>query len=59
MPDNLRIKGPADQNKINVHEPHEVQYWTKTLGVTPAQLRSAVNAVGVSVAKVKEYLKKK
>jgi hypothetical protein len=27
------VKGPQDRSKINMHEPYEVKYWTKELGV--------------------------
>ena len=32
--DNLKIKGAQDHSKIHMHEPHEVQYWTKHLKVS-------------------------
>jgi hypothetical protein len=56
--DNLSIRRPQDPTKINVHEPWELSYWTKSLGVTADQLRSAVRAVGVSVAAVRRHLGK-
>lgn len=56
MSDNLNIKGPQDPNTINLHQQHEISYWTKTLGVSEEKLRNAVNAVGNSVAKVKQHL---
>ncbi len=59
MPDDLGKKGAQDRKRINIHESYEMEYWTKALGVSPDQLRDAVSAVGTSVEKVKEYLKKK
>lgn len=56
--DNLQIKEPVDGSKINLHEPYEVNYWCKKFGCTVAKLQEAVHAVGVSKAKVKEYLGK-
>lgn len=56
MADDLHKKGPEDQARINVNEPHEVRYWTKTLGVTEAKLRSAVAAAGTWVQAVRKYL---
>ena len=38
MSDNLKKTGSADDKRININHPHEVQYWTKTLGVTEAKL---------------------
>ena len=58
MSDNLKIKEPADGNKVNVHEPYEVNYWCKKRGVTKAQLEAAVKAVGTGKSAVATYLGK-
>ncbi len=58
MSDDLTKRRPQDASKINIHEPYEVEYWTKKFGVSKAKLEAAVAAVGVSAAKVEEYLKK-
>ncbi|ASE61530.1 DUF3606 domain-containing protein [Chryseobacterium indologenes] len=58
MSDDLNKKRPQDASKINIHEVWEVQYWTRTLGVTEEQLKRAVQAVGTSVADVRRYLGK-
>lgn len=58
MPDDLHNRGPADRARINIHEPWEVKWWTKELGVTEAQLKAAVAAVGVSAAAVRRHLGK-
>ena len=58
MADDPNKRGPQDRTRINVNEPHEVRYWTETLGVTEAQLRSAVAAAGVEVKDVRVYLGK-
>lgn len=57
MPDNLKIREPEDRTKINIHEVWEVEYWSKKFGVSPAKLREAVQRVGVSVDKVRAFLK--
>jgi hypothetical protein len=49
---------PQDASRINVNEDYELRYWTKKFGVSDQQLKDAVAAVGVSVDKVKEYLKR-
>ncbi len=59
MPDNLNLRGPADQSRINVHERHEVTYWTGKYGCTEQQLRDAVTAVGPMAADVEAHLKKR
>ncbi|MET3178956.1 DUF3606 domain-containing protein [Variovorax sp. NFACC27] len=58
MADDLNKRGPQDASRINVNEAHEVRYWTQTLGVTEAQLRSAIAAAGVEVKDVRAYLGK-
>ncbi len=50
--------GKADDTRINVHQEHEVQYWTKELEVTREQLEEAVRQVGVMVEDVRRYLNK-
>jgi len=43
--------------RINLEEEYEVREWTRCFRVTETELRSAVQAVGASVAKVRNYLK--
>ena len=56
MADNLEHRGQQDRSRINVHEKWEVDYWTRTLGVSEEQLIEAVNAAGPTVKSVKEHL---
>jgi hypothetical protein len=58
MSDNLNKTGKGDDIRININQPHEVVYWTKTLGVSEQRLREAVGAVGPMVKDVKKYLGK-
>ncbi|MBF0294990.1 MAG: DUF3606 domain-containing protein [Magnetococcales bacterium] len=58
MPDNLKIKAPQDPKKINIHQDHEIKYWTEKLNITEQQLREAVRTVGVMVDDIKRHLKK-
>lgn len=51
-----RSKTAQDRNFINLSEPYEVRDWANSLGVTEAQLREAVAAVGSSAEKVRDYL---
>jgi hypothetical protein len=39
-----------------MHEPHEVQYWTKHLGIAREDLQRAVDKVGKNAATVKKHL---
>jgi len=58
MADDLKDRGPQDRSRINVNEAHELRYWTQALGVTEAQLREAVQAVGASATAVRKHLGK-
>jgi hypothetical protein len=49
-------KSHQDRSKINMHEPQEVQYWTKHLGISKEQLQKAVDKVGNAAAAVKKEL---
>jgi hypothetical protein len=59
MPDDPGIKGSQDRKRINVHEQHEMTYWTKALNVSADALRNAVKEVGTSAKKVKDFFEKK
>jgi hypothetical protein len=58
MADDLSNRGPADRSRINMHEDHEVRYWTKALGVSKEELQRLVDKHGSSAAKIKEALGK-
>ena len=58
MSDDLSKKRPQDASKISLKEPYEVDYWTTSLDCTEKQLKDAVDAVGHSATKVKDYLDK-
>ncbi|SFW63595.1 DUF3606 domain-containing protein [Luteibacter sp. UNCMF366Tsu5.1] len=56
MSDDKSERGPADAQRINVHEPYEVSYWTGALGVSEARLREVVAEVGVMADDVRRAL---
>lgn len=58
MSDNLMDHGQQDRLRINVHEKHEVAYWTKALGVDEAKLQELVKVHGVMAADVRKALGK-
>jgi hypothetical protein len=58
MPDDLMNKGPQDQSRISLLEPHEVQYWADKFGVSKERLSEAVRNVGHSTAAVERELKR-
>ena len=49
-------RGPADRARVNVNEEWEVRYWTAELGCSEAELRAAVEAVGVMSEDVQKHL---
>jgi len=44
---------------INTRDPHEIDYWSRALGVSPDELNSIIHAVGDSEDKVRQYLASK
>jgi hypothetical protein len=56
MSDDKTKVGGQDRERINVHEDYELRDWSKSLGVTPEELKRAVAAVGDRAEKVREYL---
>ena len=58
MTDDTSKRGTADRTRINVHEEHEVRYWTKTLKVSEDTLKDAVQKVGVMALDVRRELGK-
>jgi predicted RNA-binding protein YlqC (UPF0109 family) len=54
--DNLTKKGAPDRSKINMHEDHEVKYWTRELSVSKEELQKAVDKVGNSASAVRKEL---
>jgi hypothetical protein len=56
MPDNKQFTGGQDRQRINVNEDYELRDWSRKFGVTPEELRRAVQAVGDQAEKVKAHL---
>ena len=56
MSDNRKRIRPLDAKRININETHEVNYWTKALGVPKERLIAAVERVGTSANAVKQVL---
>jgi hypothetical protein len=57
MADDLTNRGAQDRARINIHEPHEVRYWTEALNVDEAQLRALVAEGGPSAEAVRSQLR--
>lgn len=56
MADDTTQHGPADASRINVHQDHELRYWTEKFGCTREQLQAAVKAAGTSADAVERHL---
>ena len=56
MADDLGNTGKQDDQRINVHQDHEVNYWSGKFGVTPGELRKAVESAGPMVKDVERHL---
>ena len=54
--DNLAHRGQPDRSKINMHEAHEVKYWTRQLHIDRAKLQALIDKVGNSAAAVRKEL---
>jgi hypothetical protein len=58
MADDLSNKGPQDRARINLAEPHDVQYWADKFNVSKERLSEAVHNVGHSTKAVEAELKR-
>jgi hypothetical protein len=56
MADDLKQTGRADDQRINIDQDHELNYWSKELGVSRDELRSAVQQAGPMVRDVRQHL---
>ena len=56
MADDLTQTGRQDDQRINLDQDHEVNYWSKELGVSREELRRAVEQAGPMVKNVRQHL---
>ena len=56
MGDDLKQTGKADDTRINIEQDHELSYWAKEFGVSPNELRQAVQTAGPMVKDVRQHL---
>jgi Protein of unknown function (DUF3606) len=57
MADNPKIRGQQDRQRIDVHQEHELRYWSEKFGVTPDDLKEAIEAVGPMVEDVEQRVR--
>jgi uncharacterized protein DUF3606 len=58
MSDDKTNRGAADRSRIDVDEDYELHDWSKRLGVSPEELKKAVQQVGTSAEAVRKHLGK-
>ena len=58
MADDTTKQGKQDRDRINVNEDYELRDWSKKFGVSPEELKSAVQKVGPMVKDVQQHLGK-
>ncbi len=58
MSDNSRNRGEPDRSRISLSQDHEVQYWTRELGVSEWELRNAIARAGNSSDEVRKFLRR-
>ena len=56
MVDNLEKKHPQDANRVSLKEKWEVDYWSRTLKVSPSRLKILVKENGPSVSKIRKAI---
>ncbi|UXA53559.1 DUF3606 domain-containing protein [Xanthomonas prunicola] len=55
MSDDTRKVGSPGRDRIHANEACELQYWTKSLGVSIEELRAVVQKVGPVAASVRHH----
>ena len=58
MADDTSKAGKQDRDRIDVNEDYELRDWSEKFGVTPAELKSAVEKVGPMAKDVQQHLGK-
>ena len=55
MADDKSNRGQPDRDRIDVNDEDEMRTWSRSLNMTPEEIREAVRVVGNSAAKVREH----
>jgi Protein of unknown function (DUF3606) len=56
MNDDTKLNKEGEIDKIHLEEVYEVEAWCQMFGISISDLKRAVDTVGTSALKVKEYL---
>lgn len=57
MADNKKKSGKTDNERINLSEDYEIQYWSDKFGVKSEKLKKAVKKVGDRAIDVENFLR--
>ena len=55
MADDVKQTGKPDDQRINIDQEHELNYWSRELGVSREELRAAVQNAGPMVKNVRQH----
>jgi hypothetical protein len=58
MSDDKANRGNPDRQRIDVNDPNELRNWSESIGVTPEELKAAVQQVGPVVERVRDHLRR-
>jgi hypothetical protein len=56
MADNPTMTRPQDAHRVNIHQHHELRYWSDRFGVSAERVREAVEQVGPMAEDVADFL---
>jgi hypothetical protein len=56
MSDDKSNRGSPDRDRIDIHDPNELHYWTKALNVSEEKLKDTVGQFGPVAKTVREAL---
>jgi hypothetical protein len=56
MADDAKQTGKPDDQRINIEQEHELNYWSRELSVSREKLRAAVQNAGPMVKNVRQHL---
>jgi hypothetical protein len=59
MPDNKKLRGKADRDRVNTGERYELAYEAKKMKTTPAKVKAAAKSAGPMRKNIEKKLKKK
>lgn len=59
MSDDMKNRGEPDRSRISLSQDHEVAYWSRELGLSPSELRTAVVMAGSSPDDVRRFVNRR